>query len=398
MATKVTIVLRKKPNLAGLYPLAVRVTINRYPIYRQFGVNLKLKDWDDSKKQVKNSHPEADELNETILEKLLETRKEFRTNNYDSVSISQKKALRRANNYFVIAQEFLCDLEANEKFGRFSTESGYLNYIKRFYKAKVLPFEYIDENFLKRFKTHLKNKHGLKEVSALNVLVQIRMFYNIAIEKGIVKKKHYPFGRGKVKIKFPETHKVGLNKWEIMLLVELKDLSCGQIHARNIWMYSFNFAGMRIADILKTRWSDFHDGRLSYRMGKNAKLVSLKVPSKALEILEHYKAEKRYAYDFVFPELKKANIEDPKDVHTKIKTATKKLNYHLKKMVKKAGIEKPLTMHIARHSFGHIAGDTIHPLKLQKLYRHSDLKTTLNYQANFIHAEVDEALDSILNF
>ncbi|TDN93417.1 hypothetical protein DET49_104148 [Salegentibacter sp. 24] len=35
---------------------------------------------------------------------------------------------------------------------------------------------------------------------------------------------------------------------------------------------------------------------------------------------------------------------------------------------------------------------------LQKLYRHSDLKTTLNYKANFIHKEADDALDSVINF
>ncbi len=55
-------------------------------------------------------------------------------------------------------------------------------------------------------------------------------------------------------------------------------------------------------------------------------------------------------------------------------------------------------MHIARHSFGNIAGDTIQPLMLQKLYRHSDLKTTINYQANFIHKDADKALDRVLNF
>ena len=55
-------------------------------------------------------------------------------------------------------------------------------------------------------------------------------------------------------------------------------------------------------------------------------------------------------------------------------------------------------MHIARYTFGNIAGDSIHPLMLQKLYRHSDLKTTLNYQANFIHKEADDALDSVVNF
>ena len=61
-------------------------------------------------------------------------------------------------------------------------------------------------------------------------------------------------------------------------------------------------------------------------------------------------------------------------------------------------IDKKITMHIARHTFGNIAGDTIHPFMLQKLYRHSDLKTTLNYQANFIHKEADDALDSVVNF
>lgn len=39
-------------------------------------------------------------------------------------------------------------------------------------------------------------------------------------------------------------------------------------------------------------------------------------------------------------------------------------------------IDKNLSNHIARHSPGNIAGDRIHPLMLQKLYRHSDLKTT----------------------
>lgn len=84
----------------------------------------------------------------------------------------------------------------------------------------------------------------------------------------------------------------------------------------------------------------------------------------------------------MFPELKKANLDDAKDVYNKRKTATKKFNDNLKSISKKAKINKHITMHIARHSFGNIAGDAIHPLMLQKLYRHSDLKTTLNYLSN----------------
>jgi integrase len=127
-------------------------------------------------------------------------------------------------------------------------------------------------------------------------------------------------------------------------------------------------------------------------------LVSIKIPIKASHIIKKYKNDKRNEIDFIFPELKKADFTNPKDVFNKIKTANRKFNTHLKSISLKAGIHKKLTMHIARHSFGNIAGDTLHPLMLQKLYRHSDLKTTLNYQANFIHKEADDALDSVVNF
>ena len=61
-------------------------------------------------------------------------------------------------------------------------------------------------------------------------------------------------------------------------------------------------------------------------------------------------------------------------------------------------IDKNISIHIARHSFGNIAADKIHPKMLQKLYRHSDLKTTIGYQANFIHKQADDALDEVVNF
>ncbi|MEE9361658.1 MAG: site-specific integrase [Cellulophaga sp.] len=399
MTTKVTIELRKKPNKAGLFPLAVRITTNRHPKYRQFGISIKLEDWDDTEKIVKASHPDAGYMNELIAEKLLESRRHLNTiesKNRNTHAFKAKK--KKPSNYFKIAQQFLDELEVDENYNRLSVESAYVSYIKKFNKSKALPFKKIDESFLKKFKVYLKKKYSLKETTILNVFVQIRTLYNRAIQKGIVKKKFYPFGKDKVQIKFPQTQKIGLNKEEILELESLTDLSNGEQHALNVWMYSFNFAGMRISDVIKERWSDFQNDRLYYTMNKNSKPLSLKVPQKVFEILKYYKSDKRFANDFIFPELKKANMDDKKDIHRKIKTGSKKINAYLKILAQKAGIEKKLTMHIARHSFGHIAGESIHPIKLQKLYRHSDLKTTLNYQANFMHAEADEALDSVVNF
>lgn len=96
--------------------------------------------------------------------------------------------------------------------------------------------------------------------------------------------------------------------------------------------------------------------------------------------------------------MKGVDLTDSKKVYNRLRNGNSKLNIRLKSIAEKAKIDKKLTMHIARHSFGNIAGDNIHPLMLQKLYRHSDLKTTINYQSSFIHKEADDALDKVINF
>ena len=246
--------------------------------------------------------------------------------------------------------------------------------------------------------SHLKISKGLSDRSIANNLVVIRTLFNRAIKLGIVDAKHYPFGADKIRIKFPESEKIGLTIGEVQNLENLDDLTKGQLHARNVWLFSFYFAGMRIGDVLQIRWRDIKNKRLYYRMNKNSKLLSLKIPDKIFPILDTYKESKISIDDFIFPEMKKANMENHSDILTKTNTATKKINKYLEQLSKKIDLNKKLTMHIARHSFGNIAGDTIHPLMLQKLYRHSDLKTTISYQANFIHKEADEALDSVVNF
>jgi site-specific recombinase XerD len=114
--------------------------------------------------------------------------------------------------------------------------------------------------------------------------------------------------------------------------------------------------------------------------------------------LEVYEKEKEHSNDFIFPEMKKANLKEAKDVMAKTKTANKKFNKYLESIAKKANIQKKLTMHIARHTFGNISGDKIPIQTLQRLYRHSSITTTIQYQSNFIHKDFDEALDSVVNY
>ncbi|HAT65546.1 MAG TPA: recombinase [Flavobacteriaceae bacterium] len=404
MSSNAKIVLRKKPNSKGLYPLAIRITKNRRSTYQYVGHYIDLEDWDEKNIRVRKSNPNADSLNKLLSKELSNANKaliDLQSEHKDASANQIKKelyALGNTSTFFELAQEHLDELKVAEKLNRLSTDSALVSYILKFNKSKQLSFQEIDERFLKKLMIYLKVEHSLAETSIMNILVFIRLLFNRAIKLKIVSRELYPFGGDKIKIKFPETNKIGLNIIEVRAIEALDNLTLAEMHTRNVWLFSFNFAGMRVTDVLWIKWSDIYDDRLHYRMNKNSKLLSLKIPDKVLKILDYYRDDKRYATDFVFPELKKANLDDAKDIYNKRKTATKKFNDNLKSIAKKAKIDKKVTMHIARHTFGNIAGDSIHPLMLQKLYRHSDLKTTLNYQANFIHKEADDALDSVVNF
>jgi integrase len=124
-----------------------------------------------------------------------------------------------------------------------------------------------------------------------------------------------------------------------------------------VWLISFYFAGIRISDVLELKWKDFVDDRLNYRMGKNSKLVSLKIPDKVKKILNGLERSENSIY--LFKELEGININNKRFLRTRIKTATRNFNRRLEIVADKAGIDKKLSMHIARHSFGNISGEKI---------------------------------------
>ena len=404
MASLATITLRKKPNKRGLFPLSIRVTKNRKSSYIYLGHYLDLKYWDENRKCVRKSHPNANYLNNLIATKLAETSKillELQTNNSDITPLQIKDEIifkDKGKSFFEVADVHLKESIANKKFSRISVEKAYINHLKRYSKSKALIFQDIDEKFLKDYKTHLIINKSLSERTVVNHFVFIRLIFNRAIRNGIVDRKFYPFGIGKIIIKFPESRKIGLTIEEILAIENLDNLSPEEEHARNVWLFSFYLAGIRIGDLLKIRWSDIYDGRLHYTMSKNSKIVSLKLPEKIHPILESYLKFKDGADDFVFPELKVSDRKNPEDIYIKIKTANKRLNRQLTNIASYAKISKKLTMHIARHSFGQIAGDTVPVQLLQKLYRHSSVTTTMMYQSSFISTETDRALENIVNF
>ena len=440
----VKIVLRKNMiRKDGTIPLALRISENYKTNYHWLGQYVFEKDWDKTAGKVKRTHPNYRKLNNFLMKKLTEVN-DIYFESKDRITPKQIKQKLKGpgglKSFFALAAErikdkyergtfsvakselsILYNLEEFLNLKKSKNKSTVIKEIKErrrerisrakraeymwmdgvnyFQKSTALRFQEIDEAFINKYKTFCLSYLNQTTRTVTNQLIFIRTLFNLAIKEGIIDQKYYPFAGEKEKIRIGSGNKIGLTIEEVEKIEALKFEEGASIwHTHNVWLFAFYFAGIRISDVVKLKWSDFKDNRLYYVMNKNEKALSLKIPDKAEKILSYYRKDKILYNGYVFPFLKNVHPKDAEEIYIKTKNATKLLNKYLKRIAEECGIDKNLSNHIARHSFGNIAGDKIHPLMLQKLYRHSNLKTTLNYQANFIHRDADEALDSVINF
>lgn len=397
----VKIILRKEVKRDGTSPLAIRITKDRKTSYIYTDYSIPEKDWDASSERVKKSYANSTWLNNYLLAKKVEASKkalELETAQPDATAKAVRKKIKPKANGSVFSQAdlYIERLRQDKKYNQLQAQEPRVKYLKQFLKDDIA-FSDFTITLIKRFKAWLKAERKVSERTASNYLALIRSIFSQAIEENACDPKYYPFGKGKISIKFPESKKIGGNLDDVAAIeqVDLSD-SPKEHHARNIWLFSFYFAGMRVSDVFRLKWSDFHNDRLFYSMGKNNKVDSLKVPEKALKIMEEYKAAKDKT-DLVFPELKGLkNLDDPYAVQVRIKTKLGPINKNLKEVAKKAKVNKTISMHISRHTFGNLSGDKIPVQMLQKLYRHSNISTTIGYQASFINKSADDALDAIV--
>ena len=423
------IVLRKKKNTDGTFPLALRITKDRKSSYVYLGYRCQEKDWDATAQRVRKSHPNAQRLNTFLMQTLADAGNvmlDFDMQRKQSSAKTLKKKIKPTGEsmFFARAALYLDRMKEAGNYNCWSPETSRVRLFKEFVlgteaiedelpKRKGLrkhppcagvlpgtdvPFQHIDVALLTQFKIYLKAQRKISDRTIANYLITIQTIFSHAIKEGVLDEKCFPFGKDKIRIKLPKSQKVGLTKDDVERLETITLIDPLHAAARDLWLTSFYFAGMRAGDVLQMKWSDIREGRLYYTMGKNNKPVSLKVPDKAKEILERYKADQTGAEDDVFPFLK--DLPDTLDTFTRKQRISKKkkkcdrlLREHIAPAAKITG---KLSLHIARHTFATLAGDKIPIQMLQKLYRHSDIKTTLGYQANFINQDADEALDRVV--
>lgn len=239
----------------------------------------------------------------------------------------------------------------------------------------------------------------------------LRTLVHRAIEVGIMEASRDPFLV--FKYKGVKTVKEKLDDSEMERIINL-ELEEGSLiwHCKNYFLFSYYCAGIRAADLIQLRWGNVTgSGRLHYQMGKNHKERDLLLVEQAMEILSHYHREDAKATDYIFPLLSndaeyagyvtqadkdRMKPELRHKMYQDISSKNALINKYLKKIAEKAEIAKPLSMHISRHSFAHIAQEVgAESSAIKNILGHSNLATTERYMGSFDTSKTDETLRNV---
>lgn len=399
----------ERPNKRGLCPVYLRITHNRKLKYLNTGIKLYPSDWNPDKELVRRSHRTYNKLNQEldiIRENASSAYRELnREKRASADAIKKRLEYASKDNFFTLANEYLETLDSAGKFWTWKQTKVAIQKMRDYHKSDHLTVNLIDADFLTKFQGRLLKKN--KPSTILKNFGSIKNVLNLAVRKHLLPAN--PMNSDDFKLiknnSGDSKTKLSLKQIEAIENLNLKHGS-NLWHARNAFLLSFYFCGMRFGDVAELRWSNAKNGRLEYDMNKTGTSISIPIKDGARKILDAYKDEDNNGYVFPFlADLSDEEQENPVYVRKRISSWNAVVNGQdsggiitgLKKIAEMAKIDEGLSMHVARHSFAQygVNDKEIPPYKMMMLLGHKSVKTTMQYLKSLDLKTVDNVMDEI---
>jgi integrase/recombinase XerD len=151
---------------------------------------------------------------------------------------------------------------------------------------------------------------------------------------------------------------------------------------RDLFIMQVYLRGIRVGDLLQATSAQFDNGVFHYVADKTEKPVSMELIPRAQEVVNRYHGKHPRLFPFFswVPDRKLSKFENERNRLKHKETCTTVINKYLKIIAGMAGIVKPVSSHIARHTFARMAIDKINnPMITMELLGHSSLAVHQQY-------------------
>ena len=220
-------------------------------------------------------------------------------------------------------------------------------YLRKFitYLGKnEVPFKDFDALLMRNYHTWLKNQELGRNTISLYIR-NLKRVYRLAVDDGLAADSN-PFEGMDISYRVKKERN-GLTLDEVKRLygLDLSGESEMTLFARDIFLFTVYTKGMRSDDIFRLTRNNIRNGWLTYRQHITGKEISIPWDSALQEIVDRYKREGTIR---LFPVI---TAKSPREQWRQYDGILHRINYNLKKLGEKIGLDYPLNLTVARHSW-----------------------------------------------
>lgn len=375
---------KKKLLKDGTALIQIRAYQNPKRKYISTEIYIKPHQWSNRLGKVID-HPNANEYNAELSRQVnnLENFTFDWIRQHGSISLDQLKYFFKYEDSQSFTEFWKIELENNQQLKQRTKKNhrSALNYWIQF--QKDVQFSELSYRLIKDFDTFLYQQN-LHTNTVYTHHKQVKKYINLAIRNDLLEPNKNPYLKFKPKLE--ETERTVLSTLEI---TQLESLTFSQDDfylelIRDMFLFSC-YTGLRFSDMSTLTYKNInHDKEglvlniVAQKTNKQLLLPLYKLHERKPEMMIHkYRRELAYEQGYIF--------------HT---YTNQYFNRALKRIAAKAGIQKAITSHTARHTFAtHLASKVpIHILKA--ILQHSKIETTMTY-LHLSNKLVNDALDKV---
>ncbi|ARN78245.1 integrase [Nonlabens spongiae] len=398
----IKIILRKKINSKGEYPIVLRIVKDRKSKTISLGLTSALKDWDAKNVKFKKSHPNSSQRNRILLQlqhKALEIVDEYIATDIDFTLEQFEEQFKGTKKSKMTVAEFweekIKELQLLGRTGNARAHRDTFNSFFKFQKKRTLKFHQLTPELLLRYETYLRT-NGNQDGGIGVKMREIRALFNEAIKKGITNQKYYPFKTYKVSKLKGSNIKKALTRDQIRLMENLDVSTLPKlIDSKNYMIFSYYTGGMNFVDMMKLKWTDIEGDRILYKRSKTKGKFSVKILPPVETVLNWYRSHGNET-DYIFPILLKNSLT-PMQIENRKAKVLKRFNRDLKEIASKVGIETNVTSYTIRHSFAtNLKYAGISMDVIGETMGHRNVNVTRAYLKEFQDDVLDSAMKKLL--
>jgi site-specific recombinase XerD len=374
-----------QPKKDGTIPILLRVIAKRRAKYFSTGYSVKESQFRPGQENWVVKHPDSVLINAAIESKrakLAETLYLADINNQE-IDVDDLGNKKPKGTFFSAIKSRMNTLENNNQVASYNRLKAKLNILKTDGMKDVLLVD-LNKQWVEKYISNRRSA-GCKISTIKKDLTDFSsVLSSLDSYEG---KDWFKQAQGKLKAAPVDRAKLTLKEIKAMesaTLYGLDDI------ARDIFLFSFYCHGMRFQNVVMFEKKMIKNGVLRYRMNKGQSIREIQVHAKLQGIIDKYNGK-----PYLFPVVKELITDNWKKKQL-IDSAASLLSPHIKRVAVVCGIEKNVSMHVARHTFSYLSLERGVSMEILKdALGHSDFKTTQMYLKSLSDTQINESVKGL---